>query len=51
MDLGLVPGTEVTATLRSATGDPTGYRVLGATIGIRKNQADLIFIKDKHKAR
>ena len=46
MDLGIVPGTIVTATMRSASGDPTGYRVMGTTIGIRKDQADAIYIKE-----
>ena len=47
MDLGIVPGTLVTAELQSASGDPVGYRVMGAIIGIRKSQADLIFIDKK----
>lgn len=47
MDLGMVPGTMVSAVIRSASGDPVGYRVMGTTIGIRKNQSDLIFIKNK----
>jgi DtxR family Mn-dependent transcriptional regulator len=45
MDLGIVPGTLISAEIESASGDPVGYRILGATIGIRKSQADLIFIK------
>ena len=40
MDLGIVPGSHVSAVMKSASGDPVGYRVLGTTIGIRKNQAD-----------
>jgi DtxR family Mn-dependent transcriptional regulator len=44
MDLGIVPGTIVTAQLQSASGDPTGYEILGATIAIRKQQAEFIFI-------
>lgn len=49
MDLGIVPGSSVSAELRSASGDPVGYRVMGATIGIRKTQADLIFIRHKNE--
>lgn len=45
MDLGFVPGTAIRAELYSASGDPVGYRILGTTVGIRKQQADLIFIK------
>lgn len=45
MDLGFVPGSSVSAEIKSASGDPTGYRVMGTTIGIRKSQAEMIFIK------
>ena len=45
MDLGVVPGSTITAEIRSASGDPVGYRIMDAIIGIRKNQADLIYIK------
>lgn len=44
LDLGLVPGTIVTAEIRSSSGDPVGYRIKGATIGIRRKQADQVFI-------
>ena len=45
MDLGIVPGSLITADIKSASGDPIGYKILGATIGIRKKQADMIFIE------
>jgi DtxR family Mn-dependent transcriptional regulator len=48
MDLGIVPGSLISVVMKSASGDPTGYRVMGTTIGIRKKQAELIFI---HKAK
>ncbi len=48
MDLGIVPGSSISAELKSASGDPVGYRVMGATIGIRKKQADMIFIHRKN---
>lgn len=44
MDLGIIPGSIVTAELQSSSGDPVGYRIMGAVIGIRKQQADHIFI-------
>ncbi len=44
MDLGIVPGSTISSKIKSASGDPVGYRVLGTTIGIRKKEADLIFI-------
>lgn len=45
MDLGIVPGTIISAEMQSASGDPIGYRILGATIAIRKSQTQLIFIE------
>ncbi len=48
MDLGIIPGSLVSAEIKSASGDPVGYRVMGATIGIRKKQAGLIFINKKN---
>jgi len=45
LDLGLVPGTEVTAELRSPSGDPTGYRIRGAVIALRNDQAEQIQIE------
>ncbi|MDF0714558.1 FeoA domain-containing protein [Muricauda sp. 334s03] len=49
MDFGIVPGNTITAEIQSASGDPVGYRILGTTIAIRKNQADLIFINNIKK--
>lgn len=51
LDLGIVPGSQVIAEIKSASGDPVGYRIMGATIGIRKKQADYIFIKKKNAKR
>ena len=48
MDLGIVPGSEISAVMQSASKDPVGYRVMGTTIGIRRKQADLIFIHKKN---
>lgn len=45
MDLGIVPGAQITASFRSASGDPVAYRVLGTTVAIRRSQADNIFIE------
>lgn len=44
MDLGIVPGTEIEAELESISGDPVAYRVRGATIALRKDQADKIYL-------
>ena len=44
LDLGFVPQTIVEAELRSPSGDPTAYRVRGALIALRKEQANQIFV-------
>jgi len=47
MDLGIVPGSHISVVMKSASGDPIGYRIKGTTVGIRKNQADLVFVNRK----
>lgn len=44
LDLGLIPGTEVEAELRSAGGDPTAYRIRGAVIALRREQAEKVHV-------
>jgi DtxR family transcriptional regulator, Mn-dependent transcriptional regulator len=44
MDLGILPGTRITVDLSSPSGDPMAYRVRGALIALRKEQADVINI-------
>lgn len=44
MDLGVVPGTEITAELQSTVGDPVVYSIKGASIALRKKQTDLIYL-------
>jgi len=45
MDLGIVPGTSIEAEMRSPGGDPTAYRIRGATIALRREHADLVFLE------
>lgn len=45
VDLGFVPGTRVEAELASAAGDPVAYRVRGALIALRHDQANLIVVE------
>ncbi len=45
LDLGVVPGTVIESELRSAGGDPTAYRIRGALIALRKDQADLVQVE------
>jgi DtxR family Mn-dependent transcriptional regulator len=42
LDLGVVPGTVVTAEFSSPGGDPIAYRIRGALIALRHAQAELI---------
>jgi DtxR family Mn-dependent transcriptional regulator len=42
LDLGFVPGTVVEVDMVSPAGDPTAYRVRGAVVALRREQANLI---------
>ena len=50
LDLGLIPGTEVEAELRSAGGDPTAYRIRGAVIALRREQAEMVQVNRAQEA-
>jgi DtxR family Mn-dependent transcriptional regulator len=50
MDLGVVPGTTIRAELESVSGDPVAYSVRGATIALRKEQADMIVIGRRRRS-
>jgi DtxR family Mn-dependent transcriptional regulator len=45
LDLGVVPGTPITAEFSSPGGDPTAYRIRGALIALRRTQARLIQVE------
>lgn len=45
LDLGILPGTIITAELLSPSGDPKAYRVRGALIALRHQQANWITVK------
>ncbi len=45
LDLGIVPGTRITAELRSPLSDPVAYRVRGALIALRRSQAAQIEVR------
>ena len=45
LDLGILPGTSVEREMRSPGGDPTAYRIRGALIALRREQADHIQIE------
>ena len=44
-DLGILPGAAVSVELISPGGDPTAYRVRDALIALRRDQADMILVK------
>lgn len=45
LDLGVVKGTEIRAEMASAAGDPIAYRIRGALIALRREQAEWIRIE------
>ncbi len=45
LDLGFVPGTQVTIVRKSPLGDPVAYRVRGATIALRNCDARQILVE------
>lgn len=45
LDLGLVVGTRIEVEGRSPLGDPTSYRVRGAVVALRNDQARQIFVE------
>ena len=49
MDLGIVPGAEITAELESIGRDPVAYRIRETSIALRNQQADQIFIEEIKK--
>jgi len=47
MDLGVLPGTVVRAEMRSPSLDPTAYRIRGALIALRRDQANMVHVKKR----
>jgi DtxR family Mn-dependent transcriptional regulator len=45
LDLGVVRGTEIDAAFASAAGDPVAYRIRGALIALRRDQAEWVRIE------
>jgi Fe2+ transport system protein FeoA len=45
LDLGLTPGTTITAELSSFARDPVAYRVRGTLIALRKEQAVHVLVR------
>ncbi len=45
LDLGVVPGTTINIELVSPSGSPIAYSIRGASIALRRQQADLVLIR------
>jgi len=45
LDLGLLPGTEVRAVIKSPFGNPTAYDIRGSVLALRKEDASKIVVK------
>jgi DtxR family Mn-dependent transcriptional regulator len=45
MDLGILPGTTISVEMTSPGGDPTAYKIRGALIALRTEQAQLIQVE------
>jgi len=45
LDLGVVKGTEITAEMVSAAGDPVAYLIRGALIALRRGQAEWVLVE------
>ncbi len=50
LDLGVVPGTRITNELCGPSGDPTAYRIRGALIALRQEQAAQIYVQKRQEA-
>ena len=51
LDLGLLPGTEVKAVLKSPLGTPTAYEIRGSVFALRPEDASKIVIDLLHEDR
>jgi DtxR family Mn-dependent transcriptional regulator len=46
LDLGVVPGTEITIALDNPLHEPLAYLIRGAVIALRKDQTDKILVEE-----
>jgi Fe2+ transport system protein FeoA len=51
LDLGILPGARVEVVMKSPLGDPVAYRIRGATIALRRDQARHIQVTRVNKER
>ncbi len=48
-EIGLIPGTQVCCMFQSPSGDPAAYRIRGALIALRRQDAHTVLVKDVRK--
>lgn len=48
LDLGILPGAKVENVMPSPLGDPVAYRIRGALVALRREQAALIEVSEAH---
>jgi ferrous iron transport protein A len=46
LDMGLVPGAEVTAVRAASLGDPVEYRIKGTAIAMRRSDASKVLVEE-----
>jgi ferrous iron transport protein A len=51
LDLGILPGARVEVMMKSPLGDPVAYRIRGATVALRRDQARHIQVNRLDKER
>ncbi len=51
MDLGVLPGTRISAEAKAPFGEPVAYRIRGASIALRRDQARMIEIEVPQKTK
>jgi DtxR family Mn-dependent transcriptional regulator len=51
MDLGIVPGSTIRMEMASVAKDPIAFTIRGALIALRKEQAKMIYIKERESAK
>ena len=51
LDLGVLPGTEVKAVMKSPLGSPVAYNIRGSIIALRSEDTSKIVVKPLHSRR
>ena len=46
VEMGFVPGTQITAMRKAPLGDPVEYAVMGSRVAIRRGDANLVIVRE-----